>query len=156
MSRIVEYLKRDIERYSADVNEVDRVMQDHYAAEACAAFEYQLRKGLVLFRALIEADEHLREQAYADKFDYSAEVVQAFADLFRWWLSPKDQVLKWIEFFETRGHTVEGADKFRAACREAIGIATPDQDFFGGDKLVRLRDEALEANHLGECESVGS
>ena len=104
--------------------------------------------------ALISADEHLREKAFAGQFDYTEGTRQAFAELFEWWLRPRGRVLPIIDYFEGRGHSVEGANEFRAACEDVVGIITPDAEFFGGDELAELRDRAIDEHRAERDETA--
>ena len=39
---------------------------------------------------------------------------------------------------------IEGASEFRHCCDEMRNAAISDEDFFDGDKLISLRDDALD------------
>ena len=62
--------------------------------------------------------------------------------------------LKPLDRLEKRGFVVDYSERFRVCIREAEGILMSDSDFFSGNTLVRLRDEAIEEFRQGEAKDV--
>jgi hypothetical protein len=66
------------------------------------------------------------------------------------WHANSIQILPTLDRFEAQGRPIQGADKLRANVRKAKGALTPDDDFFEGEELDRLAEEALAADDRGE------
>lgn len=152
MLTTVERLKRDVNQYRADLE--DPIIRESRAADACADFEYKLQKGLCIYRALNRLDENLRLQALKGEIEYTAEIADGFRRIFALWHEPCGVALKSLQYFEDRGFVVENANEFRAACIEVTGMLAGDAEFFSGNALADLRDEAVESFRRGECEEM--
>ena len=99
-------------------------------------------------------DEALRLRAFRGELEYSAEIERAFLEALQWWSEPCDHALECLQYFEDQGFVVANAGEFRAACSEVRGMLAGDADFFSGDALANLRDDAKESFRRGECEEM--
>lgn len=147
----VERLKRDLDQYRDDSQSI---VPDHVAAAACLDFESLLRKGLWIYEELNRLDEAFRGFVHRGELEYVPEWDDALEEAYRAWLKPCDRVFQSLNELEEQGFVIERADEFRAACHEVAGLLTPDVDFFSGEPLAQLRDEALKSAQHGECEEM--
>ncbi|MBI1902001.1 MAG: hypothetical protein HYS13_12935 [Planctomycetia bacterium] len=108
-----------------------------------------------MFDVIVRLDERWRRDVYRAKVEYSPTDAEAIHQLFVDWHRPCAKVLDQLEAFERAGLDVKWAREFRARCREAEGILTPDARFFADDALVRLRDEALDQHKEGQTLEYG-
>jgi hypothetical protein len=132
--------------------------ESHDLAMACCDVQEQLALLSYLFERINRADEATRESVFAGRQDYSAEL----EGIYRLWADVAGKYLDVVGNLESRGFGVEGADELRSRLREAVGLLTPDDQFFTPsdgqssrvEKLVQLRDEALAAHRRGETEEM--
>jgi hypothetical protein len=122
---------------------------DHIEAKACYDLEATLVWGLSLFFAIDLIDNNRHYMVFRNSAEYDPAAEQAVENLYKDWLRPADQLLARIEEMERSGYVVKWSDPFRRACRETKGVLTPDSEFFTGDSLVALRDEAIDAHREG-------
>jgi hypothetical protein len=135
--------------------------EDHDLAMVCCDVQEQLALLVYLFERIHRTDESAREAIFAGRQDHSPEFDRELENVYREWASVAGKYLDVVEKLESQGFFVEGADQARHRLREATGLLTPDDEFFTPDdassrieKLVQLRDEALEAHHRGETEEM--
>lgn len=141
--------ERQIEAYG---REVDRWRHEHDAAMKCRDFELLLKLGLDVYETLRRIDAEISAAVFR------GERVQAdleFVDLvYRLWLAPSAEVERRLEEFERSGFRVEFAAEYRSAGREVRGLLTPDDEFFRGEALADLRDDAIDAYRRGRTEDL--
>ena len=121
----------------------------HAEAVYCLDFENWLAHGVFLFERITRMDERHREITYANPDAFSAELDREMSGLYEAWSKVIPESLERLAELESRGFRVEKADEYRRCCEEVVGILTPDNDFFVGDKLVALRDEAIDSHLAG-------
>ncbi len=148
-------LKRYEERTQRYEEQPEQWKQDHDAAMRCFDFEGLLALGLSLFDFINRVDEAWRVKVYRGLVPYDATMDQVIEGLYRVWLRPCDRLHARLAELE-KHFDVKGASEFRAACREVQGILTRDDEFFTGDRLAELRDEAVEDHRAGSTEDMGS
>ena len=115
----------------------------------CLDFENWLAHGVFLFERITRMDERHREITYANPDAYSAELDREIRGLYEVWSRAIPASLDRLADLESRGFRVEKVDEYRRCCEEAVGILTPDNEFFVGDKFVALRDEAIDSHLAG-------
>lgn len=147
-------LDRHIQAYREET-EQEQWKADHDVAMKCMSFESHLGLGVSLFESINRIDEAWRAKVHAKQVEYDPAVDEQIAFFYLWWFSPSDVLLDVLDYFESLGFQVEHADRFRAACREVHGLLSNDTEFFAGDRLAQLRDDAIESHRRGECEPVG-
>jgi hypothetical protein len=150
-----ESLRRYENRSARYEEQPERWKQDHNAAMHCFDFEGLLAFGLSLFDFINRIDEAWRIKVFRNLVPYNPTVDEGIEELYHLWLKPCDRLLVRLSELE-KYFDVAGAKEFRSACREVQGILTEDEEFFAHDQLVRLRDEAVEANRRGEVEEMRS
>lgn len=136
------------ERFVDDVEQWK--MLDDQLAEAASELGEILQGGIDLFDHLNDLDERVRRSISRGKMPYSAELNAFIKAVYRRWLSASKGGLEAIEILERHGHGLANAEDFRDRCREATGILTPDCEFFSDQRLVDLRDEALDEHARGD------
>jgi hypothetical protein len=141
--------------------------EDHDLAMVCCDVQEQLALLSYLFERINRADEAVREAVFAGREDHSPEFDSELENIYREWADVAGKYLSIVRKLESQGFSVEEAGELRSRLREAIGLLTPDDQFFtpdnapeaGGrpsrvEKLVQFRDEALEAHRRGETEEM--
>ena len=114
--------------------------------------------------AINEIDENWRKQIYDGQIEYKEEDEKRIGDLYKKWLLHKDEIVEEITAFQDKAvkitvkrttaagtipiNTISEFEKLReeflADCREVEGILTSDDEFFVGQKLADLCDDAID------------
>jgi hypothetical protein len=141
--------------------------EDHDLAMVCCDVQEQLALLSYLFERINRADEAAREAIFAGRQDYNPEFDLELESVFRQWSDVAGKYLDMVGKLELQGFSVEGTDELRGRLGEAVGLLTPDEQFFTPDdapeadgelsrieKLVQLRDEALAAHRRGATEEM--
>jgi hypothetical protein len=156
MTTSVELVSNVIRRrLSAYAEESELWNRDHRLAMASADFEDHLAFGLKLFDRITEIDQSWRREVFSGMVDYDSGFDAEIRELYEAWNKPCDlneAVLSWLE---SRFGPVNHAEEFRSHCREVKGILTPDDQFFADEKLVDLRDQAIDDLRGGNVEYDG-
>lgn len=121
---------------------------EHASAMRCRDLDDALVFGVSLHFAISNIDANWHEAVFSDRAAYDVSEEQAIARFYREWLREAEYFLARLEEMETEGYQVKWSEQFRRAYREVKGIQTPDSEFFVGDSLSDLRDQAIDA-HLG-------
>ncbi len=147
MSKLHDLVRREVELYR-DYSELWKT--EHNRAMACYKFEDLLAKGIQAFEDINRYDELYRSGVYSGRVKSDQKVVDGIKSLYALWLLPRDYLTRRMRALEKDGFKIKNAKEFRSCCREAVGILTPDEEFFQGEKLVQLRDAAIDANRQGD------
>lgn len=131
--------------------EVEHWNSDHQNAMRCMEFELLLRHALNLLEQIHRADEKVRALIFRGEMEFDPAFEESLRAQYEAWLKPSPAVLARLERYEGQGFTVECAAEFRMACREVEGIVRDDAAFFSSDKLVQLRDQAIDEHRAGQC-----
>ena len=148
-SQHFDVVKNQVAAYE---REVEEWKSDHDLSVKCMDFESLLNLGLQVLAAIDWIDETWRHRVRLGQFEYDAAVEDVLTNLYTLWLKPCDRMIQTLDEFERAGFRVEYSSRFKAACREVTGILTDDSEFFQGDKLVALRDSAIDAHRENTCE----
>ena len=143
---------RFVERHlKAHEEQAENWKADHEKAMACLEFEEYLDSAISLFQHITRVDEgwHNHVFTYPDRYDPKRD--EAILGLYRRWLKLAEGDWETVARLEKEYGTVRGADEFRRCYRAAQGVLTPDDAFFTGEGLVKLRDEAVDAHRRGEA-----
>lgn len=124
---------------------------DHKAAMAFFDFEDLLSHGIQLFDSITKMDEQWRSKVLGGEEEYDLAVLNGIKDAYRWWLRPCDAIEARLDQFDREFGTLRRAEEFRKCHREAVGILTPDEEFFSHDSLVQLRDDAIDIQRKGHA-----
>jgi hypothetical protein len=124
--------------------------QDYKEASACHLLEFFLRTWLRFLDEIGECGNQIRLLVLQGKAEASAEA--SAERLYRTWLSGAETVMPFLIELEGKGYQVERSEDFRRGYREVKGILTPDDEFFSGNRLIELRDKAIDAHRRGETE----
>jgi hypothetical protein len=135
--------------------ESDLWKRDHALAMAYYNFQDFLEFGINLFDSITKIDEDWRLRVLKHEFKYDPVTAKKILGLYETWLEPCAEIERIALFLEQTFGNLANAAEFQLRCREARGIVTPDEQFFVGDALVNLRDEAIEENCKGETFDVG-
>ncbi len=111
--------------------------------------EKVIDRGNWLFGAISVIDLNWHTEVYEGKTHYDPAEEAVIVGYYRAWLQPTDDLLTKIGELESQGYPVDGAEEFRANCREARGSLTDDAEFFAGDDLAEMRDRTIDAHREG-------
>ena len=128
---------------------------DHDAAMKCYRFEEMLWAANGVFDAITQFDENHRARVFSGEIEYDADHSGVIKEAYRWWLGPSEGFKQAIERYRGRFGEVSNSEEFLSRCREAQGILTDDAEFFSGDALTQLRDEAIDAFRAGQTSECG-
>jgi len=107
-----------------------------------------------IFGRILSLDSAIQMDVLSGKSTFDKELDDAIESLIRDWMTTFSPLLDSTKRVAQDYGNVDGAEAFRKNFREAEGILTPDEDFFVGDKLVALRDQALAEHRAGQTESL--
>lgn len=152
MSKIIfEDAQYSIRKYQKSSKSYEEKWKtDHEEAMKCMDFEAIIAFGLSIYQFLNNLDEMWRMNVLKGQMAHDKSVDDVIDKLYRAWSEPCGHLLNSLASFEKAGYEITGADKFRAACREVEGLLTTDNDFFHHDKLLELRDRAIDEHHDGK------
>ncbi len=122
---------------------------DHERAMAFFCFDDHLAAGVQLFESITRWDEAWRSKVISGEQEHDPMVSQQIKEAYQWWLRPCAEIESQLDTFEREFGATENGEKFRRCHREAVGILTPDEEFFSDDALLRERDEAIDTNRRG-------
>ncbi len=153
--RRIESVARDIGRLRDDVilENQDRPIapfEDRWPWENLVA------KANFLFDRIMDLDSAIQELVLTDRVGFDRELDAKVGDLVIGWHETCLDVLPHVDRLIQAGHHVVGAGKFRDNLSEARGILTDDREFFAGDHLDRLQDEAIDAHRAGLTEPMSN
>lgn len=118
----------------------------------CIEFELLLRHGLSLLTQVNEADEKWRSAVMRGQVQYDPSFEEELTQFYQWWIQSGEIALEELDRIESTGMDVDHAADFRIAINEVRGILTDDREFFCSDKLVELKDRAIDDFRAGKCE----
>jgi len=127
---------------------------NHLEAMDCRRLEELLLLCVETFDRINREEEEERLAVLTNKEPPPASGMQEYRDFFSEWATLCKNFLKPLDRLEKRGFVVDYSERFRVCIREAEGILMSDSDFFSGNTLVRLRDEAIEEFRQGEAKDV--
>jgi hypothetical protein len=122
---------------------------DHDNAMVCFHIEDAVSWGNVLFKGLSEEDATWHTYVLESKIEYDESHQKELLEAYRTWLETSMRLLSFVERLEESGFEVRGSGELRRNCAEAKGILTDDDQFFVGDALTELRDEAVDEHRRG-------
>lgn len=127
---------------------------NHLEAMSCRKLEGVLLLCIETFERISREEEEWRLAVLTGQQASVCGEQSDFLELYSLWNKVCPEYLERVRFFESRSYSVEHSERFRACLREADGILTSDADFFRGDGLVQLCDEAIDEFRQGETEHV--
>ena len=121
----------------------------HTEAMACLDLEDMLSLSIQIYDDIIMLDEKVRSDEYESKPSADNGLMERLEHQMQRWTGTSERVLKILEWLAHSYSIIKGADDFRQRLQEARSICTKDEQFFHGEKLIRLEAKALaqhEAN----------
>ncbi len=154
--RRIWHNERKIARYR---RVVERWMLAHRDVEERWLLEDRIGWANLLFSNLLDLDTdvelYIVENHPHD--DEDARYLRSrIGSMFKDWLGVSSTTLRNIDKLVQRGIEIKGADTFCNNVRSARQMLTADDIFFDSDKLVQLRDEAIDANRTGRTDELVS
>jgi hypothetical protein len=150
--RRIKNAEREVIRFRDDVIQQDWKQQHDALSEDCWAWEDLIAKANFLFDRIMDVDTDIQEYVLTNHLEYDAALQEKLRSLTEDWLNISIQLIPHVERLEQEYGEVEGGHKLRENLSEANGILTDDRDFFGGEDLARMRDEAIDAHRAGRTE----
>jgi len=121
-----------------------RAMRDHAGVER--RIDYEVSR----YRLIRMVDELWNADVTAGKLEYAEADDREIAGYFRNWLDEAKEVADEFDVYKRAGYTFEREAEFRTCLENAVGLCTPDAEFFGGDAGVELKDQAVERYLAGD------
>ncbi len=129
---------------------------DYAAAMRCRDLEEVIAHGVYVFDRLSRFDEETQEDVFEGKLPFDTERDARIIALYEAWARVSRHHSETLAGLEKEGFEVEGSERFRQCYRDASGILTPDSEFFAGEKLVGIRDGAIDTHRAGETVAIRS
>lgn len=120
----------------------------------CARLEAVVARGNRVFGELMGLDSEVQRAVLSGECEFSPETDERVLQLVMEWVSVVRALGPGIDRCEPQDGSVAGVAELKANLREAEGILTPDDAFFGGDALAKLRDRAIEDHGAGLTEPL--
>jgi len=130
-------------------------MEDHERVMSCFDVEDAIAYGNIIFQRLSEYDVTWHAEVFEDEIPYEEGEFNKIQQNYRDWLQVAKTWLPWIKHHEEKDYEVRGAVEFRENCRKATNLFVPDNQFFQGQKLVDLRDRAIDDHRDGRVANHG-
>ena len=133
-----------------DYAEEEPWKKDHKDAMACVNLERFVAYGIWLFYELHRHEETWRASVARGVIPYSEDAQKEMVELVQLWLKPCECIEQGIQYFTKLGYDVSPAAKFREVCAEARWTLAAPETAFDHEKMIALRDEAVDAHRKGD------
>ncbi len=151
MSTALERIRKQVQLLAEETQEPWQ--RDHDEALKCFEAGQWIEALNFFFDQLMLLDTKWRSEIYRGQRPHDAAFDQLLGKVVPEWVRAASDRLKAVEELERAGYAVDGANDLRRRIADAKGMTTPDDEFFNNDKLVALRDAALEEHRRGETEA---
>jgi hypothetical protein len=135
-------------RNQLELDSNEALMQDSTLAILCFDFADLVGQGNCLFESINSLDNDWRKLVYTEAIPYMPSFEARIKRLYVNWLNTSHRVVelygKVESEFLSRGFDTEPIHLLRKAIREVEGMLTDDSVFFCSEKLVELRDAAID------------
>jgi len=105
-------------------------------------------QGGELFDSINRLDNDWRALIFDEVLVYDEAFDERIRGLYRTWLEASEHVLEavgWVEAIHPQAEPTRGScARLASAVREVRGLLIEDKEFFGHEKLVELRDAAID------------
>jgi hypothetical protein len=108
-----------------------------------------LANSLAMFRLVTQLDEAWYAEVARGSIAYMYADETEIAGYYQDWLVAAREIDAELTQFQGAGVSFEDAATFRRCLTEARGVLTPDSEFFGGQALAKLRDDAINWHRRG-------
>jgi hypothetical protein len=130
--------------------------EDHDKAMACYRLEEVIAYAIFVFDRIVAHDNHWHSEIFNKNAAYNDDLDREIETLFRLWSAQALICLDCAKTMSQQGFRVDGADRLQSQQEEALGILTPDEEFFNSDNLVKLRDSSIDDYRRGDTTEVRS
>lgn len=150
--RRIKFAEKEVKRYRDDVEGWKKLHDD--LQEDCWIWEDLIAKANFIFLRYLKLDHDIQQAILTSVIDYSEETEQEMWTLLRDWLDISRQLIPQVDRLKQSYGSVDGSEDLLRNVKEAEAMLTPDDEFFSGDKLVSLRDRAIEDHRSGETRTL--
>lgn len=144
----IQLAEREVRRFREDVEDWSRTIEE--MAQSGSVGADLVAKANYLLGRILDLDSSFREHVFRKSFDYSPEVESRLEDVLKQWLDLAIHVDPSGQLSEA-GQAVE---ELRSNIQDVRDMLTPDDEFFQGEGLASLRDDAIRAHRAGETEAL--
>lgn len=145
--------------YRSQVDSGEKVGPEVPPARACFDLADLIVQGLAVLESIHSLDHDWRLLVYEKRLLYSEGFERRIGRLYQMWHETSTDVLALYECvsndYQKQGFETQPIERLRSACREIEGLLTDDEAFFKDQKLVELRDAAIDAHRNGKTIEVG-
>jgi len=149
------YAEKEVGRYKEDVEDWK---QDHDAlSRDCWLWEDIVAKANFVFQRIILLDQDVREAEFSGKFSRQQsfeDFDRRLTELLREWAEVSAQLEPHVARLASTYGEVDGGQTFLSNFAEARAMLTPDDGFFNHEKLVEMRDGAVDVFRSGHAEPM--
>ncbi len=150
---LLQLLRRQVQILSEEREEPWKIECD--AATRCFETEHHVAFLNFLFDQIIQLDEKWRSLVYTGQLEYQPGFEELLGKVLPDWKRGASNWTATIDHLEVDGYSVSGANELRRHITEAEDMLTTDESFFKGDKLVALRDAAIDSHRAGQSDEMG-
>jgi hypothetical protein len=138
-------------RIDAYKGEYELWKEAHEASQLYFDIRDLVEEGLALYGKMLFVDEAWRRQVFRREIPYDAKLAGLLKQSFKVFSETLCGIESLLPPIEKKYGGVAKSDEFRRACRALRDAMTSDEEFFTSDKLVELRDSAIDEFARGEC-----
>lgn len=129
---------------------------DHKDAMQCHDLQEWLAILISTYDLVVRLDERWRHAVFEKLEVHDPAVDREISDLFTRWKHAATIMERRIRDFETKQFDVDHAAALRKRLHEVTSLLTPDREFFTGQALVDLRDDAIDQHRRGQTIEYGA
>lgn len=145
--------------YRSQVESGEKSGSDVPPARACFDLADLIVQGLAVLESIHSLDHDWRFLVYEKRLVYSEAFERRIGRLYQMWYETSADVIAVYDCisidYQKQGFDTQPIERLRSACREVEGLLTDDEAFFKDQKLVELRDAAIDAHRNGKTIEVG-
>jgi hypothetical protein len=120
----------------------------------CDGFPRVLANSLAMFRLVTQLDEAWNAEVARGNIAYLYADELEIAGYYQDWLVAAQEIDAELTQSQGAGVSFEDAATFRRCLTEVRGLLTTDPEFFGGQELAKLRDDAIDSHRRGESVEI--
>jgi hypothetical protein len=148
-------VQKVVQRRIRNLEEELKVWRSNEEARRYIDFCQIIGDAINTFMLINRLDELYRSLVFQGRCQYNESLNESIGDLYWQWVGLGRKIERLHERYCVHDRHEELAEQFKVCYREACGIVIPDEKFFASDKLVDLRDQALDEFAGGETLEYG-
>ena len=148
----IEFAEREVGRFVEDIQ--DWKQRHDEVAKNCWPLEDLVAKANYVFVRIMGLDTDIQEGVLNGQIEFDPLLDEQIRSLLKRWHDISREVLPHVERLNQEYQAIDGSSDFRENFDQARMILTPDLDLFLDERLIVLRDAAIEAHRSSLTEPL--